>query len=72
MAALKIEDTSLSWKGFVRDLLPMYCPGHKRNKYDIWIMSEIAFGSLFMEAAAIAEMWRRNWTGTGLTCLGGG
>ena len=72
LAAPQLRDTYFIWKGFVEDLVPVYSTGHNRNKYAIWIMSGIAFRSSLVEAAVMEEMWRRTWTGTGLTQLVGG
>ena len=57
LAAPHFRGASLSWKGVVGDLVPVYYPGHRRKKYASCIIYDIAFRSSSVEADAMEAMW---------------
>ena len=57
LAATQLRDTSLSWKGVVGDLVPVYYPSCRRKKYAGWIIYDIALRYFSEEAAAMEAMW---------------
>ena len=69
LVAPQLWHTSFSWKGVMGYLAPLFYTSCRRKNHASCIIYYIALSSLSAEAAAMEVMWRRTWTGTGLTLL---
>ena len=59
LVAPQLRDVSLSWKGDVGDLVPVYYPSRRRKNYVSCIISDIDFSSLSAELTVMEAMWQK-------------